>query len=131
MEPAARDGNPGRRVLHPVPASFRLSLMSLLSLLSSTSVSLPPRDKLPRVAVAFRRGEPMDFSVAEAVREMTAIVRRFLDAEVMPVERLVLERGFGAGGLEIERLRGQVREMGMLAPHMPRDWGGGGFHFLD
>jgi alkylation response protein AidB-like acyl-CoA dehydrogenase len=73
----------------------------------------------------------MDFSVSEAVREMTGTVRRFLDAEVMPVERLVLERGFGAGGLEVERLRGQVREMGMLAPHMPREWGGGGFHFLD
>jgi acyl-CoA dehydrogenase len=73
----------------------------------------------------------MDFSVSEAVREMTATVRRFLDAEVLPVERLVLERGFGAGGLEIERLRGRVREMGMLAPHMPREWGGGGFHFLD
>ena len=73
----------------------------------------------------------MDFSVSEAVREMSATVRRFLDEEVLPVERLVLERGFGAGGLEIERLRGRVREMGMLAPHMPREWGGGGFHFLN
>jgi len=73
----------------------------------------------------------MDFSVSEAVSEMTATVRRFVDAEVLPVERLVLERGFGAGGLEIERLRGRVREMGMLAPHMPREWGGGGFHFLN
>ncbi|HEV7506552.1 MAG TPA: acyl-CoA dehydrogenase family protein [Thermoanaerobaculia bacterium] len=73
----------------------------------------------------------MDFSVSEAVRNLTATVRRFLDEEVLPIERLVLERGFGAGGVEIERLRGRVREMGMLAPHMPREWGGGGFHFLD
>src|ERR1700681_73310 len=90
-----------------------------------------PRAKLPRVAIASQRGEPMDFSVSEAVRNLTATVRRFLDEEVLPVERLVLERGFGAGGLEIERLRGRVREMGLLAPHMPREWGGGGLPFLD
>lgn len=73
----------------------------------------------------------MDFSVSAAVRDLTATVRRFLDEEVLPVERLVLSRGFGAAGLDIERLRGRVREMGLLAPHMPREWGGGGLPFLD
>ncbi len=73
----------------------------------------------------------MDFTVSETVRDLTAAVRRFLDAEVLPVERLVLERGFGAAGVAIEELRGRVREMGLLAPHMPREWGGGGLPFLD
>src|SRR5436305_1166682 len=73
----------------------------------------------------------MDFSVSEAVRELTATVRRFLDEEILPVERLVLEKGFGAAGVEIERLRGRVREMGLLAPHMPKEWGGAGLPFLD
>src|SRR4051794_28958656 len=73
----------------------------------------------------------MDFTVSETVQDLTAAVRRFLDEEVLPVERLVLERGFGAAGVAIEGLRGRVREMGLLAPHMPREWGGGGLPFLD
>jgi alkylation response protein AidB-like acyl-CoA dehydrogenase len=73
----------------------------------------------------------MDFTVSAAVQELTAAVRQFLDEEVLPVERLVLERGFGAAGVEIEGLRGRVREMALLAPHMPKEWGGGGLHFLD
>ena len=68
----------------------------------------------------------MDFAISEPVRDLAATVRRFVDAEVVPVERLVLERGFGAAGPEIARLRERVREMGLLAPHMPREWGGGG-----
>ena len=73
----------------------------------------------------------MDFTISEAVRNLTATVRRFLDEEVLPVERLVLERGFGAAGIEMERLRGKVREMELLAPHMSKEWGGGGLPFLD
>ncbi|MEA2603655.1 MAG: acyl-CoA dehydrogenase [Acidobacteriota bacterium] len=73
----------------------------------------------------------MDFSISPAVRELTAAVRHFLDEEILPIERLVLERGFGAAGVAIERLRGRVREMGLLAPHMPKEWGGGGLPFLD
>src|SRR3954466_6172715 len=73
----------------------------------------------------------MDFTVSHAVRDLTATVRRFEDEEVLPVERLVLDKGFGAAGVEIERLRGRVREMGLFTPHMPREWGGGGLPFLD
>src|SRR5436305_11508628 len=68
----------------------------------------------------------MDFAVSEEIRDLVAAVRRFVDEEVIPVERRVLERGFGAAGPEIARLRERVREMGRLAPHMPREWGGGG-----
>ncbi len=73
----------------------------------------------------------MDFSISETVRDLVATVRRFVDEEVIPVERRVLEGGFGAAGPEISRLRGRVREMGLLAPHMPRDWGGGGLALRD
>jgi acyl-CoA dehydrogenase len=78
-----------------------------------------------------RAGEPVDFTVSAEIRELTAAVRRFLDEEILPVERSVLERGFGAAGPEIERLRARVREMGLLAPHMPREWGGGGLSLLE
>jgi acyl-CoA dehydrogenase len=73
----------------------------------------------------------MDFTLPEKVRDLIALVRRFVDEEVLAVERIVLERGFCAAESEIERLRSRVREMGLLAPHMPREWGGGGLAFLD
>ena len=73
----------------------------------------------------------MDFNVSQEIQDLTATVRRFLDDEVLPVERSVLERGFGAAGPEIERLRGRLREEGLLAPHMPREWGGGGLSLLE
>ncbi len=73
----------------------------------------------------------MDFTISEEIRDLTALVRRFLDDEILPVERTVLERGFGAAQVEIERLRSKVREMGLLAPHMPKEWGGGGLSLLD
>lgn len=73
----------------------------------------------------------MDFTVPADLRDLVASVRRFVDAEVIPVERRVLEGGFGAAGPEIARLRERVREMGLLTPHMPRDWGGGGLALRD
>jgi acyl-CoA dehydrogenase len=73
----------------------------------------------------------MDFSLSPRIRDLTAAARDFLDSDVLPVERTVLERGFAAAGVEIERLRAKVREMGLLAPHMPRDWGGGGLSLLE
>ena len=38
----------------------------------------------------------MDFAVSEPIRDLTAAIRRFVDEEILPVERTVLERGFGA-----------------------------------
>ncbi|HET9211356.1 MAG TPA: acyl-CoA dehydrogenase family protein [Thermoanaerobaculia bacterium] len=73
----------------------------------------------------------MDFTISEDIRNLAAAVRRFVDAEVIPVERVVLEGGFGAAGPEIARLRERVREMGLLAPHMPKEWGGGGLALRD
>ena len=73
----------------------------------------------------------MDFSLSPRICDLTAAARDFLDSDVLPVERTVLERGFGAAGVEIERLRAKVREMGLLAPHMPREWGGGGLSLLE
>jgi len=73
----------------------------------------------------------MDFTLPDRIRDLVATARRFLDEEVLPVERLVLAQGFGAAGAEIERLRGNVRDMGLLAPHMPREWGGGGLSLTE
>ena len=73
----------------------------------------------------------MDFSLSSRIRDLTSTVRQFLDESILPVERLVLERGFGAADEEIARLRSRVKEMGLLAPHMPAEWGGGGLPLLE
>jgi acyl-CoA dehydrogenase len=73
----------------------------------------------------------MDFTVSEQVRDLVATVRRFVDEEVLPVERLVLENRLGTAELEIAHLRKRVLGMGLLAPHMPREWGGGGLSLRD
>jgi acyl-CoA dehydrogenase len=73
----------------------------------------------------------VDFEVPDRIRRLAADFRRFLDDEILPMERLVLERGFGACEAELGRLRARVREMGLLAPHIPREWGGGGLPFLE
>jgi acyl-CoA dehydrogenase len=73
----------------------------------------------------------MDFAVSEPIRDLTAAVRRFVDEEILPVERTMLERGFGAAGPEIERLRARLRGERFLALHMPKEWGGGGLSLLE
>ena len=73
----------------------------------------------------------MDFAVSPPIRDLAAAARRVIDEEVLPLERIVLERGFGAALPGIERLRSRLREQGLLALHMPKEWGGGGLSLLE
>ena len=73
----------------------------------------------------------MDFNFSDEIRDMAAGVRRFIDEEVLPAERIVLERGFGAAAAELERLRTGARLLGPFAPHMPFEWGGGELSLLE
>ncbi len=68
----------------------------------------------------------MDFTLPDRIRGLAAAVRDFVDQQVLPVERLVLERGFGTAAAELEDLRNCAREMALFSPHMPKEWGGGG-----
>ncbi|HEY0558093.1 MAG TPA: acyl-CoA dehydrogenase family protein [Thermoanaerobaculia bacterium] len=73
----------------------------------------------------------MDFAASPEIRDLTEAVRRFVDEEVLAVERIVLEQGFGAATAEIARLRSWLRGERLLAPHMPKEWGGTGLSLLD
>ncbi|HSG41221.1 MAG TPA: acyl-CoA dehydrogenase family protein, partial [Thermoanaerobaculia bacterium] len=73
----------------------------------------------------------MDFTLPPPVHDLAAAVRSFVDRHILPVERLVLERGFGAAAAEIGALRNQVREMGLFSPHLPKEWGGGGLSLTE
>jgi acyl-CoA dehydrogenase len=73
----------------------------------------------------------MDFSIPERVQSITRQVRDFVDREVVPLEREVFARGFGAVLDDLERLRDRAREMGLFPPHLPEEWGGGGLSLLE
>jgi acyl-CoA dehydrogenase len=73
----------------------------------------------------------MDFTLSNSLQQLTAAVRRFVDEEILAVERIVLEQGFGAAAPEIERLRSRLRGESFLALHMPKEWGGGGLSLLE
>jgi acyl-CoA dehydrogenase len=68
----------------------------------------------------------MDFTIPPRAREAADAARALLDADVLPLERTFLERGFAAVEGELADLRQKVREAGLSAPHMPRDLGGAG-----
>jgi acyl-CoA dehydrogenase len=73
----------------------------------------------------------VDFNFSKEIQELTANVRRFVDAKILPVERKVLEQGFGAAAAELEELRDQARPLGAFAPHVPWEWGGGELSLLE
>src|ERR1700712_5351280 len=73
----------------------------------------------------------MDFAVSPQIQDLTSAVRRFVDEEILAVERIVLDQGFGAATAEIASLRSWLRQEGLRAPHMPREWGGGGLSLLE
>jgi acyl-CoA dehydrogenase len=73
----------------------------------------------------------MDFTVSEEVQTLVRKVREFLASDVIPLEPVVSKRGFRAALPELTRLRQRVKELGMFAPHLPRDLGGLGLPLLD
>jgi acyl-CoA dehydrogenase len=73
----------------------------------------------------------LDFSPSDRARDLGERAGRFLADEVLPLEPVVLERGFAAAAPELERLRGRARALGLWAPHLPREWEGGGLDLLD
>jgi alkylation response protein AidB-like acyl-CoA dehydrogenase len=68
----------------------------------------------------------MDFTIPPRAREAADAARALLDADVLPLERAFLDRGFAAVEKDLSELRLKVREAGLSAPHMPRELGGGG-----
>jgi acyl-CoA dehydrogenase len=57
-------------------------------------------------------------------------VRAFMSERVLPNEH-ILDREDDAAATLVEQLQGEVRELGLWAPHVPPDAGGTGTGFLD
>src|SRR5689334_25443296 len=73
----------------------------------------------------------MAFSIPTEVQTLVKKVREFVAAEVMPLEAAVAKRGFRASLPDLGRLRQRVKELGMFAPHLPRDIGGLGLSLAE
>jgi alkylation response protein AidB-like acyl-CoA dehydrogenase len=55
-----------------------------------------------------------------------ATIRTFVCERLYPLEPLLLQRGFAAVLPEVERLRQEVKALGLWAPHLPPEYGGRG-----
>ena len=73
----------------------------------------------------------MDFTTPEKVRRIAETLQPFVDEEIVPLEPRLLAEGFRAILGDLARLRERVREMDLLAPHLPEEWGGAGLSLLE
>jgi acyl-CoA dehydrogenase len=73
----------------------------------------------------------MDFSIPPSLQETLASVRKFLADEVYPIERDLLARPFRELLPTLAAKRDRVREMGLFAPQVPKENGGGGLGFME
>jgi acyl-CoA dehydrogenase len=71
---------------------------------------------------------PIDFNLPPEVEEVRLRVRKFMDAEVRPVEQKLIaeEADRGTYRRAIIELRGKARSQGLWNPHLPAEWDGMG-----
>ena len=72
----------------------------------------------------------MDFSIPDAMRDLLARMRRFMEAEVYPLESRG-EKSFRARLPELHAMRERVKELGWWAPQIPKEYGGMGLSFRE
>jgi alkylation response protein AidB-like acyl-CoA dehydrogenase len=72
----------------------------------------------------------MDFSIPETARGLIATLRPFMEGEVYPLEAAAA-RSFRAVLPELQKKRARVKELGLWAPQLPRQYGGMGLGFLE
>ncbi len=73
----------------------------------------------------------MDFSIPPKVQDLLSTIRGFMEAEVYPLEHQMAARSFRELVPELEARRRKVKEMGLWAPQLPREYGGMGLGFMD
>ncbi|MEB3095410.1 acyl-CoA dehydrogenase family protein [Achromobacter sp. D10] len=67
----------------------------------------------------------------DALQDLCARVRRFVEEVAMPAESAAIARDVAALDHCVARLRIQAREAGLYAPQLPREWGGLGLGWRD
>jgi alkylation response protein AidB-like acyl-CoA dehydrogenase len=72
----------------------------------------------------------MEFSISDKMRELLGTIRRFMEREIYPLEARG-ERSFLEVLPELQRKRQRVKELGLWAPQVPREYGGLGLSFME
>jgi len=73
----------------------------------------------------------VDFSLNEKTATMLAMIREFVENDLLPMEEAFLRKPFSELLPEIEKKRAKVRQMGLWAPGHPREYGGMGLGLVD
>ncbi|MEO1286814.1 MAG: acyl-CoA dehydrogenase family protein, partial [Chloroflexota bacterium] len=73
----------------------------------------------------------MDFTVPEHVTRIVHRVEQFIEREVIPIERVVLQEQREVTMDEIQSLRQKAKAEGIWAPTMPKDLGGLGLNISE
>ena len=73
----------------------------------------------------------MDFEVSEKMSTMLAMVREFMDGEVIPLEGEMLHGDPATLEAGVAAAQDKVRQMGLWAPNHPVEFGGLGLSMVD
>lgn len=73
----------------------------------------------------------MDFEFTEREQILRKMVREFMEREVIPLERRMQRETFRDLVPALSEKREKVKQMELLAPHMPKELGGGGLSLLE
>jgi alkylation response protein AidB-like acyl-CoA dehydrogenase len=73
----------------------------------------------------------MDFSILRTIEDALPRVRDLIEREVIPLEPALLSGPFSALVPRLDQVRRGVKQMGLWAPHIPRDHGGMGLNCVE
>ena len=73
----------------------------------------------------------MDFELSEKMSTILAMVREFMDAEVIPLEGEMLHGDPATLEAAVAQAQAKVRQMGLWAPNHPVEFGGLGLSMVD
>ncbi len=73
----------------------------------------------------------MDFTVSEEMETMLAMVREFVDRELVPIEQQMLHGDEATLADMVAHAQDQVRQMGLWAPNHPVEFGGLGLSMVN
>lgn len=73
----------------------------------------------------------MDFGVSERSQTMLAMIREFMDREVIPLEGEMLHGDPATLATGVAAAQAKVKQMGLWAPNHPVEFGGPGLSMVD
>src|SRR5262249_58223057 len=73
----------------------------------------------------------MDFSIPRSLELVLPTIHELIERDVIPLEPALMSKPFVQLVPRLNELRQQVKQMGLWAPHMPKDLGGLGLNCVE